>query len=405
MLMFQRQLRASQNGLVKQCSSELAASPCALSNGASRNNSFSRRAPAAAGQSSLPHSRSRTSLLVACNLYNGHNGDISANDANTPKERKPKGYGEPKAQSYPQQHSQAHFGNANNSKRAARDAEPDAQPPFSASISRSSPIRPLNSEQSWDFTPEPFVPNPANLPTNEEHHLYPPRPLFTWTSQPGMDLFRVCSRTWNRLRQVFVILFGVGERETEGIYSLRAFSNDGSPHETIIAFECEEEAQRYAGLLEASMDHKPHVCSIPPLELLSFCLDQTYACRLEPKGSLLIPPDFNVAITDWERSLRLRDGKFAVLDAEPERRGGSGGSSAAAAAATATATAPPPPAAAGSGGGNPHPPSSIYPQQQQPGFSNLQDVGGRDPSTLARYSGLSRSELEEIRARLEALLP
>ena len=30
----------------------------------------------------------------------------------------------------------------------------------------------------------------------------------------------------------------------------------------------------YACLLEASMDHTPHVCSIPPRELLSFCLDQ-----------------------------------------------------------------------------------------------------------------------------------
>ncbi|GIL60326.1 hypothetical protein Vafri_14954 [Volvox africanus] len=401
MLMFQRQLGASQNGIARQSSSELAASPCALSRGGSRNNSFSRRAPG--GLSSLSHSRSRTSLLVACNTYNGQNGDISANDTNTPKERQSQGYGEPKAQSYPHQQPKAHFGNANSSMRAPRDTEPNAHPPLSSSASSSSSARPLNSEQSWDFTPEPFVPSPANLPTNEDEPLlYPPRALFTWTSQPGMDLFRVCSRTWNRLRQVFVILFGVGERDTEGIYSLRAFSSDGTPHETIIAFECEEEAQRYAGLLEASMDHKPHVCSIPPLELLSFCLDQTYACRLEPKGSLLIPPDFNVAITDWERSLRLRDGKFAVLDAEPERRSGS---SAAAAAATVTATAPPPPAPAGSGGSNPHPPSSAYPQQQHPGFPNLQDVGGRDPSTLARYSGLSRSELEEIRARLEALLP
>ena len=42
-----------------------------------------------------------------------------------------------------------------------------------------------------------------------------------------------------------MILFGVGERDTEGIYSLRAFRpDDGLPHETIIAFECEEEATR-----------------------------------------------------------------------------------------------------------------------------------------------------------------
>lgn len=45
--------------------------------------------------------------------------------------------------------------------------------------------------------------------------------------------------------QVYVILFGVGQRDTEGIYSLRAFSADGVPHETIISFESEEDALRY----------------------------------------------------------------------------------------------------------------------------------------------------------------
>lgn len=54
------------------------------------------------------------------------------------------------------------------------------------------------------------------------------------------------------------------------------------------------------------MEHCPNVCSIPPQELLTFCADAGYALRLEPAGSLLIPPDYNVNITDWERSLRLR---------------------------------------------------------------------------------------------------
>lgn len=75
---------------------------------------------------------------------------------------------------------------------------------------------------------------------------------------------------------MYVILFGVGERDTEGIYSLRAFGGDGVPHETIIAFESEEDAQRYAALLEASMDHTPNVCSIPPRELVFFCMEQDY---------------------------------------------------------------------------------------------------------------------------------
>lgn len=67
---------------------------------------------------------------------------------------------------------------------------------------------------------------------------------------------------------------------------------------------CWHVCPRYAGLLEASMDHTPNVCSIPPGELITFCMDQAYACRLEPLGTLLIPPDFNVGVTDWERSIR-----------------------------------------------------------------------------------------------------
>ncbi len=45
--------------------------------------------------------------------------------------------------------------------------------------------------------------------------------------------------------QVFVLLFGVGQEQTEGIYSLRAMRRDtGLPQDTIIAFEDLEDAQR-----------------------------------------------------------------------------------------------------------------------------------------------------------------
>ena len=45
--------------------------------------------------------------------------------------------------------------------------------------------------------------------------------------------------------QVFVILFGVGSAETEGIYSLRGMSREeGLPQDTIIAFEFEDDAMR-----------------------------------------------------------------------------------------------------------------------------------------------------------------
>lgn len=68
--------------------------------------------------------------------------------------------------------------------------------------------------------------------------------LWTLTDQPGIDFLVAGPAVVAWLPHVYVILFGVGERETEGIYSLRAFGLDGVPQETIITFESEEDAQR-----------------------------------------------------------------------------------------------------------------------------------------------------------------
>ena len=65
--------------------------------------------------------------------------------------------------------------------------------------------------------------------------------------------------------QVHVILFGVDSGDAEGIYSLRALTDDDTvPTDTIVAFECRQDAERYATLLEATMSHKPDVVPISP---------------------------------------------------------------------------------------------------------------------------------------------
>ena len=72
------------------------------------------------------------------------------------------------------------------------------------------------------------------------------------------------SETLFRL-QVHVILFGVDSGDAEGIYSLRALTDDDAvPTDTIVAFECRQDAERYATLLEATMSHKPDVVPISP---------------------------------------------------------------------------------------------------------------------------------------------
>ena len=61
------------------------------------------------------------------------------------------------------------------------------------------------------------------------------------------------------------------------------------------------------------MPHVPHVMPIEPGELLDFCGEAGYAARLERAGSWFTPPDYNVGMTDWERSLRLRCAPPALL--------------------------------------------------------------------------------------------
>ena len=76
--------------------------------------------------------------------------------------------------------------------------------------------------------------------------------------------------------QVWVLLFGVGQRDTEGIYSLRAMSGDtGVLQDTIIAFEDAEDAERSAasqgcsnsvavGVLSWQMHSMVVACCTPP---------------------------------------------------------------------------------------------------------------------------------------------
>jgi len=251
------------------------------------------------------------------------------------------------------------------------------------------------SGDSWgDFEDLSEIPAPSNTPTDENPDLEPPlflpRQFWSLTDRPGIDL---CSANGADLvrhfTQLYVILFGVGTGvQTEGIYSLRAVSEEGLPLETIIVFEDQEDATRYAALLEAAMDHIPMVCNIRPDELLDFCAESGYECRMEPRGSLLIPPNVNVTTTDWERSMRLRDGRWAVLETEPELQE----SSATTTSSTRTSST-----------------SSVTQQQQQQQQQLQQHLPVAPTGSgahLARYHpSMTDDELSKMRVKLEALLP
>lgn len=135
----------------------------------------------------------------------------------------------------------------------------------------------------------------------------------------GLKETQDCSSNTNK--QCYVILFGTGSEETEGIYTLRTVDcgEDGETMnvDTVVAFENEVDAQRFATLLEASLKHQPAVYSTSWSDITEWCEENNARCRLEPSGSLLIPPESNVSVTDWERALALQRGEFTVLDYEP----------------------------------------------------------------------------------------
>lgn len=123
----------------------------------------------------------------------------------------------------------------------------------------------------------------------------------------------------------FVILFGMGSEETEGIYTLRTVEYDDGDVvnvDTVVAFASEVDAQRFATLLEASLRHQPAVYSTSWSDIREWCAENNAKCRLEQEGSLLIPPESNVSVTDWERALALQRGEFSVLEEEPKRADG-----------------------------------------------------------------------------------
>lgn len=103
--------------------------------------------------------------------------------------------------------------------------------------------------------------------------------------------------------QVFVLLFNVGT-ENEGLHTLQIGDRN-----LVLMFEEEDDATRYALLLEAQDFPTASVESLDQEEIEEFCERAGYECQLVPKGFvpqsdaerlLLAPPETNVTQTDWE---------------------------------------------------------------------------------------------------------
>ena len=102
---------------------------------------------------------------------------------------------------------------------------------------------------------------------------------------------------------VHVLLYDAGQ-DSEGIHSLEL-----SGSTVVLMFENPDDAERYAGLLEAQDFPVPSIEALDREEIEIFCRDAGYEARLVESGFvpktdeerlLLAPPSANRDVTGWQ---------------------------------------------------------------------------------------------------------
>ncbi|MDR9403671.1 MAG: DUF3110 domain-containing protein [Halothece sp. Uz-M2-17] len=93
--------------------------------------------------------------------------------------------------------------------------------------------------------------------------------------------------------RVYVLLFNTGS-ENQGIHSLKMGDRD-----IVLMFESEDDATRFALMLEAQDFPEPSVEEIDAEEIEAFCEEAGYEAQHIPEGKLITPPDTKVDQTDW----------------------------------------------------------------------------------------------------------
>jgi len=115
---------------------------------------------------------------------------------------------------------------------------------------------------------------------------------------------------WKTLTKVFVLLFNP-RSDNEGIYTLQLPGQSDTPDNTVVLFEGEDDAQRFAGLLEAQDFPTPHVEALEPEVIEQFTSDSGYKAAFIPVGTLFLPPEKNL---DRKDMLWQEDGEYEKED-------------------------------------------------------------------------------------------
>lgn len=94
--------------------------------------------------------------------------------------------------------------------------------------------------------------------------------------------------------RVFVLLFNA-QTENEGIHTIQVGDRN-----KILMFESEDDATRFAVMLEAQDFPTATVEAMDAEEVKEFCESANYDWEVVPDGALAIPPESNIEQTDWQ---------------------------------------------------------------------------------------------------------
>jgi Protein of unknown function (DUF3110) len=100
-------------------------------------------------------------------------------------------------------------------------------------------------------------------------------------------------KVWEAM-QIFVLLFNA-RTDNEGIHTLKVGDRN-----IVFMFESEDDATRFALMLEAQDFVNPTVEAFEVEEIEEFCQGADYDCKLVPEGTLVVPPETSVEQTDWQ---------------------------------------------------------------------------------------------------------
>lgn len=97
--------------------------------------------------------------------------------------------------------------------------------------------------------------------------------------------------------RVFVLIFNA-RTENEGIHTVRIGDRN-----KVLMFESEDDATRFALMLEAQDFPSPTVEPMDRSEIEHFCESADYDHEFVPiNGDLVVPPEQNVEQTDWNQA-------------------------------------------------------------------------------------------------------